>query len=185
MKLLISPNIVFEDSQVQSNVDPKLLRNTILDIQRLVVLDLLGTNLYNDLLAKIQIDNTLVTFPDYKKLLDEYITPVFIKNIEGELAYELNYKFFNKSVGTQNADNLEPADLSELKVITDRAFNKAAKYATKLTAYLVANPTLYPKYLEIVGGVDTVIPTIDSYTNGLYLGTDNQINDYLKKIYLA
>ena len=103
---LLSEQTLKNNSILQDNVDMKVIMPTIYDVQNFYILPILGTSLYNDVLDKVA-NNTLTA--SYTTLLDDYITPTMIWYCRYELPMNMNYKYFNKSVGVQNSDNMNPA----------------------------------------------------------------------------
>jgi hypothetical protein len=177
MIVLLSNEELKENSVVQENVDEKIINPTIKEVQIYYIKPILGTSLYKDILNKIE-TNSLTT--DYKELIDDYILPCMIQWTLFELPYNMNYKFFNKSVGTQDADNMEAADLEELNKITDIRRNKAEYYSEQLTRFLMANPQKYPLYMSQTNvKCDTIFAKRSNYTSGLCLDLtlDQKIND--------
>lgn len=139
MLVLLSTEKLIKNSVVQGNVDAKILEVTIDEVQVYYIRKILGQKLYDD----IQLGNWNA---DYTKLVNDYIQPTMIQYCLFELPFSMNYKFFNKSVGTQDAENMQPADLEELTRITNARRNKAESYAQELTNFLIDNNTKYPLY---------------------------------------
>lgn len=169
--IFLSEATLKAESILQDNVDMKVVTPTIKDVQNFYILPILGTSLYNDISDKI-IASTLTN--NDKNLLDLYIQPTMIWYVRMELPLNINYKYFNKSVGVQNADNLVPASLGEIQAIMDRAKNKAEWYAERLTKYLLSNQTIFPLYLSQPNAdIDTIFAKRTNYTNGMVLGDSN------------
>lgn len=153
------------ESILQDNVDMKVVTPTIKDVQNFYILPILGTSLYNEIAA--QITASSVTTAN-KTLLDTYIQPCMIWYVRYELPLNMNYKYFNKSIGVQNADNMNPASLDELQVIMDRAKNKAEWYAERISKFLLENSTTYPLYMNQTGiGIDTIFAKRNNFTSGM------------------
>lgn len=168
--MFLSEATLKENSVVNDNVDMKVITPTIYDVQNFYILPILGTSLYNDLQDKIRA-STLTT--DDKTLLDDYITPTMIWYTRLELPLNINYKYFNKAVGVQNADNMNPASMDEVQMIMDRAKNKAEWYAQRLTLYLMQNQTTFPLFMSQTDvGIDTIYAKMNNYTNGMVIGGD-------------
>ena len=166
--LFLSEAVLKQQSILQDNVDMKVVTPIIREVQYYYVLPILGTALYEDLVAKVAAGTLSNTEKD---LLDDYIIPCMVQYCKYELPMAMNYKYFNKSVGVQNADNMNPASLDEIRAIEDRAKNKAEWYAERLTKYLLANPTLFPLYLsQPNANIDTIYAKRTNYTSGMYLG---------------
>jgi hypothetical protein len=169
--MLLSEATLKAESILQDNVDMKVVTPTIYDVQNFYILPILGTSMYNEVINQVR---TASLTDANKTLLDLYIQPTMIWYCRYELPLNMNYKYFNKAVGVQNADNMQPANLDELMVVMDRAKNKAEWYAERLTKYLLANETLYPLYLNQPDvDIDTILAKRTNYTSGMVLGDDN------------
>ena len=124
--IFLSEQTLKQESILQDNVDMKVVTPTIRDVQDFYILPILGTSLYKELQEDIR-NSTLTDLQ--KGLLDDYIIPTMVWYTRMELPMNMNYKYFNKSVGVQNADNMNPANMDEILMIMDRAKNKAEWYA--------------------------------------------------------
>jgi hypothetical protein len=174
--ILLSEATLKQRSILQDNVDMKVVTPAIVDVQEEYILPLLGTALYNDLLEQVR-TSTLTTA--YRTLLDDYITRVMIWYCRFELPMDMNYKYFNKSVGVQNADNMNPATIEEMQYILNRARNKAEWYAERCTKFLLSNTTIYPLYLNQPNArIDTIFAKRTNYTGGFLTGSDCCQGDY-------
>lgn len=169
--IFLSEQTLKAESILQDSVDMKVVTPTIKDVQNMYILPILGTSLYNDISAKI-IAGTLTN--NDKNLLDLYITPAMVWYVRMELPLNINYKYFNKSVGVQNADNMNPASLTEIQVLMDRCKNKAEWYSERITKYLLSNQTLFPLYLSQTDvDIDTIFANRTNYTSGMVIGDSN------------
>ncbi len=175
--ILLSEATLKQRSILQDNVDMKVVSPAILDVQEEYILPILGTSLYNDLIEQVR-DNALTT--PYRTLLDDYITRTMVWYCRFELPMDLTYKYGNKSVGVQNADNMNPVSIEEMQYIVNRAKNKAEWYAERLTKFLLSNPQDYPLYLNQPNArIDTIFAKRTNYTSGLALdGDDCCMGDY-------
>ena len=166
--MFLSEATLKAESILQDNVDMKVVTPTIYDVQQFYILPILGTSLYNDVASQIQNSNVSAA---YQTLLDTYIQPAMIWYCRYELPMNMNYKYFNKAVGVQNADNMTPASIEEIAYITDRAKNKAEWYSERLTKFLLSNQTTYPLYLNQPNAdIDTIFAKRTNYTSGMVIG---------------
>jgi len=166
--MFLSEATLKQESILQDNVDMKVVTPTIYDVQNYFILPILGTSLYKDISSEIEDGNVS---QKYKDLLDLYIQPTMIWYCRMELPLNINYKYFNKAVGVQNADNMNPASMDEIQMLMDRAKNKAEWYAERLTKFLLANQTTYPLYLTQTNvDIDTIFANRTNYTSGMVIG---------------
>jgi hypothetical protein len=169
--MFLSEATLKDNSVVNDNVDMKVITPTIYDVQNFFILPILGTSLYNDLQDKVR--NSTLTNDD-KTLLDDYIIPTMIWYTRYELPMNINYKYFNKAVGVQNADNMNPASIEEIQYIRNESKNKAEWYAQRLTLFLMENNTTYPLYLNQTNvGIDTIFAKMNNYTSGMVLSDES------------
>jgi len=168
--LFISENKLKENSFINENVDDKLLRTTIIQVQDMQIHPILGTGLYNEI--KAQITANTVTNAN-RDLLQDYIQPVVIWWVMADGTIPLTYKFMNKSVVKKNSENSQSADLEELITVANNFKNKAEFYTKRLIKFLESNDTIYPLYLNPGNDVDTLHPYRQAYQTGMNLDCDN------------
>ena len=175
--LFISENKLKENSFINENVDDKLIRATIIQVQDMQIHPILGTGLYNELKAQIQA-NTVTNLN--RDLLQDYIQPVIIWWVMADGTIPLTYKFMNKSVVKKNSEISQSADLEELITVANNFKNKAEFYTKRLIKYLESNETIYPLYLNPGNDVDTLHPYRSAYQTGMNLDYDNYKPSSLK-----
>ncbi len=141
--LFISETFVKENSEIDENVDMKLINPTIWYCQKQYLEKTLGTNLYNDLLAKV-VAGTLAG--DDLTLVDDYIADALLFWVKFEIQIPLTYKMRNKSVSTNTDPNSQPVSFDIHKYLKDDFKAKAQYFTLRLENYLCANSTLYPTY---------------------------------------
>lgn len=172
--LFISEQTLKDRSLLQDNVDPKLIRPTIKQVQDMFIEPILGTGLYLELQEQIADQDVSVL---NKKLLDLYITDCICLYVTSEMIMSLGYKFTNKNVLKKTSENSETSSISELFDLMNLYKNKAEWYAQRITNYLCENNTDYPLYDNPGNGVDTIHPNSSSYISGIFLGDSHQ-KDY-------
>lgn len=169
--LFLSEATLKTESVLQDNVDMKVVTPTIFDVQSMYILPIMGTALYNDISAKIA---AATLSSDEINLMDLYVTPTMIWWMRYELPMVMNYKYFNKSVGTMNSDNMTPLSESEMFKLMDHTKNKAEWYSERLTKYLLQNNLIFPLYLnQTKVGIDTIFAKRTNFNSGMVLHNDN------------
>ena len=163
---LITAEYIKQNSQINENVDEKILNPLILTVQDMHIHPAIGTGLFNQLKTQIS-GNGLSN--DNKTLLDNYIIPCMIYWVMYDAPFDLTYKFMNKSVVKRNSDNSNSADINELITIANKYKEKAEFYLERLNRFLVANATTYPLFLNPGNGIDTLIPNHEAYQTGMNL----------------
>ena len=168
--LFISEATLKADTFISENVDPKILVPTIKESQEIYMLPILGTALYEDLIFNVS-GNTLSAA--YLTLLNDYIAPCLVKYCLYECVLPMSYKFQNKNIGIKSSENSQQANLTDLRYLLDTYKSRAEWYAERVSRFLLANQTTYPKYLtQQNADVSTIFPNSNNYTNGMYLGPD-------------
>lgn len=171
--LFISENFVKENSPVNGNVDDKYIRSTIDLCQRLYILPILGTALYNEIITEVNANSVSA---DNVTLLEDYIQDALLYYTLSEAISLMVYKMENKSIVKKNSDNSTPIDSYEVSMLRDSFKDKAEMFANRATKYLIENATAtkYANYLDAGSGVDTIHPNKNNYTTGWVL--DDEVN---------
>lgn len=167
--LFISETTLKEKSYILDNVDMKVVTPTIFMVQDVYLHPILGTQLFNDIKARIEAGTVASGSPVYTTLLDIYIQPTLIWYIQAELPLLNSLKLANKGLVSKNADGSQVASMSDIIKFSDSIRDKAENYAQRLTNYLIANQTTFTKYLES-GEIDSISPNSTSYQSGIFLG---------------
>lgn len=164
--LIISENFIKDNSTIDENVDVKLIRSTIWDCQRDYIKPLLGTDLYNKVIADITSDSLT---GNYKILVDNYISEALLKWVMMESVPTMLYKYRNKSVGTHDSDNGQPISYQVMQQEMNRWRDKAELRSQDVTRYLCANEDLYPEFTSNADE-DDLHPNNNNFTTSIYLG---------------
>lgn len=161
--LFISERFVKSNSEIDSNVSSTLIRPTVWYCQKEYIERSLGTELYNDLIAKVLADtlagNDLI-------LVNQYLADALLFWVRHEIQVPLLYKFRNKSVGKNTDPNQQPVDHSEHLYLKSYYKNKAEYFTGRMEKYLCANSTLFPLWFDCsTEGIDAkkTDPTISIY----------------------
>lgn len=165
--LFISEARVKECTVINGNVDMKVLNPIIAMAQEMYMLPALGTALYRDIEAQIVSSSVSSA---YQTLLDDYIQPCLMWFVLYESRLPLSYKVQNKNIAEKNSDNSNQVSMSTLQMLRDNDLDKAQWYGERLTRFLIANPTVYPKFNN-QGNADasTIYPNKTNYYTGMYL----------------
>jgi len=170
--LLIDEQYIKDNSAIDENVDVKLLLDAIWTSQREHIKPLLGTDLFDDIIAKA--DAATLAGNDLI-LVDTYIAPTLLKWVIFEMTLVLSYKYRNKGVMQQNSDNSTSTGSADLRTLLDHWRHKAEMFANDTVQYLRANTDLFPLYLTN-SDFDDIQPKASGYTSGLFLGRANGAN---------
>lgn len=156
-------------SVVSENLDNKLLEPTIISVQDLYLRDILGKDLYDELITQINA-NTVTSLN--QTLLNDYIEPYLINKVISESVIDLTYKLRNKAIMTTNSDFGQVANLTDLSKVQGQYNNRAEGYRNLLETYMCDNGSDYPLYCP---------KNKESTIGGLYLGNPRCKNRYYEK----
>ena len=165
----ITASFLKENTPLNENVDDKLIKNAIKEAQDIFIQDIIGSDLYNEIMSQIVAGTTTAL---NVTLLDKYIQPCLMHYTVCESALPLTYKFINKSISTRNADDANPISVSELNIIEERYRAKAVYYGTRLRNYLKQNATSYPLFENYGTGYDVIAPNNNDIVLGIYVGDE-------------
>ena len=163
--LFISEKYVKENSAIDENTDYKKILPTIWQCQIQYLQNLLGTKLYEDLIAKVLADTIS---GDDTTLMDDYISDALLYWVQYELQIPLLYEFRNKNVSTNRSDNATPVSTKDSYRIEYRFKAKAEFFSKRLSDYLEANSILYPTYCTETE-CDEVTPKKGKYTTNVLI----------------
>lgn len=119
--LFISERAIKENSILEENLESKLIRITLKEIQQLDLLPILGEKLYKDIEAEITTkiaNDTYEMDADIKLLLDRYIKDFLTYGVLLNIPTSLNYKATNKgflNITDANAKNIEGGEIENVK----------------------------------------------------------------------
>lgn len=164
--LILTPAFIKANTSIHSNTDDNLLVPLIRDCQNLFVEPILGSGLFDEILAEIKA-GTLSTLN--KKLIDEYLVDVISNWTLARYIRQGGYKVTNKGTVIMNGDNASVASNNELIDIAQIYLDNAEEYAQRATLYLMENETDYPLYLNPPDGWDIIKPKRDNYDTGFVL----------------
>lgn len=164
--LFISETFVKENSEIDENVDMKLINPTIWYCQKEYIEKTLGTTLYNDLIADVVAGSLS---GDNLTLVDDYIADALLFWVKHELQVPLTYKFRNKSVNKNTDPNSQPVGFEEHKYLRDYYKPKAQYFTERLEKYLCANTDLFPLYNTSTED-DDLLPRDTKPQVAVYLG---------------
>ena len=172
--LLIGDVMIKERTAIHGNIDPKLIYPDIKVAQDMFIHPILGTALYEKiqtLVSNGQINDAGNT--DYKYLLDRYIADALIWWTLSELPTTISFQFWNKGVVRKQGENTELPSMSELIDLSNKYKNRAEMYGDRLKKYLLEYAQKkYPEYLNPGNRADTINPSGQQFTTGIWLGDD-------------
>lgn len=172
MNLMMGETYLKQMTIINDNVDMKIITPTIEDVQRLYIEDVLGTQLFNQILS--QIGSNTVSSAN-QTLLDDYILPFMKYYVLMEVSPVFKLRYMNKGLMVKSSDNSQPASQEEMLYIMDRWRDNAQKLANKCTDYLRDNTTTYPLFLTNYRYYESQ-PNQNNFSSGFY--TKDRNEDY-------
>lgn len=144
---LISEKTLKKYTLINDNVDGVYIAPAIQMAQEIDLTSLVGEDLVNKLCDLIT-ENKIVEeeYADYKKLLDDYITPYLCWLVTANIQIAINYKLSNSGVIENYDENKNRIDYSNSTALQSQYQHYANAYANKLLDYLCDNHSKYPEY---------------------------------------
>ncbi len=141
--LIISEEKLREFTDINDNVDSKLLMNGVREAQDIYLQRLTGTSLYEYILNQIDA-NTLSG--NYKKLVDDFIQPYLIYASYWECLDAIYTRPRNNGLlQPTGGENSEKADGTWYNRKRQMVENKMEYYGERLTNYLIQNEDQFPQ----------------------------------------
>ena len=169
--LFISANRLKKDTAIGGSVDENLMMPYILLAQEMQILPILGTDLYNALITKINA-NTLTG--DYKTLLEDYIQKALVHFSFAELSVFMRLRFVNNAVVIMGStDQSTSATYEDLKPLIDKANNAGQFFRQRTIDYLNdKGSATFPEFSSNTDAGD-LSPTSSNYFAGINLDINN------------
>jgi hypothetical protein len=145
--LIINEVYLKKYTNVNSAVDPNLIRPAIYLAQDKYMVNYLGTNLMNKI--KTDIDGGVLT-GDYEILVDSFVRKSLLYWTMYELYPALVYKHDNGSIVQRTSEDTTTISDSILSNLRSEALRTAQFYTQRLIDYLRAYTHLYPEYTNNV-----------------------------------
>jgi hypothetical protein len=141
--LIISEEKLREFTDINDNLDSKLLMNAVREAQDIYLQRLTGTSLYEYILNEIDA-NTLSG--NYKKLVDDFIQPYLIYASYWEALDAIYTRPRNNGLlQPTGGENSEKADGTWYNRKREMANNKMQYYGERLTNYLIQEQNQFPQ----------------------------------------
>lgn len=163
--MLISEKTLKSDSLINDNVDPLYIVPAIEIAQEQGLQPILGTLLYTYILQLVSSGNIPA---DYKKLLDDYITPYLEYKVMSDIQIPLSYKFRNLGMNQNNSEHTYSPSLRDVQYLVEFYDNKAKFYAQRMYEFLRANSSKYPQFCQYQSCAD-MRPNKLSYKTNIVL----------------
>ena len=135
--LLVSVDEVIAQSNIEANVDTKLLNNTIRTVQDNDVKDLLSGSIYNELRNGIyQVETSGATLNAVYSDLLGLVKPYLINKTVAAFVMANHYKVTNKGILALNDTASSNIGIAEVKAVEKHYINIAEGYRKQIIAFL-------------------------------------------------
>ena len=124
---------------LNDNIDNNLLTLSIIESQDIELQNIMGTNLYESYLYKIENDE--IRASDLFSALDKHAFKVVLYSSINRSLLKMLIKFNNKNIGIKNSDNTEPIDIQTYNLIKSEIKNDFEYYSQRLIDFLNENGT--------------------------------------------
>jgi len=173
--LFISTDYFKEVTALNQNVDDVQVRAIILSSQRLYIEPVIGTDLFNAIVTKIQASSLT---GDYQTLTNSWIAPALTWWSMVELVPNLAVDMSRGGVYRSQAENSSTATIQELNYLTGKYRARAEHFTNRLVDYLCSNSNLFPEYST--NSDEDLRPSRDKQYNSIWLG-DTSETEYEKR----
>ncbi len=171
--LFITENYLKTITAISSNVDIKDLVPHVEQAQDMFIQDALGSRLYVTLQTAI-VNSNLNS--DQENLLN-LVRPCLAYYAMHTALPFINFKVRNTGVVKQSGENIQNADLSEIKYLRNEIKDTAEYYLQRINTYLCNYGNLHPTYTSPDG--KGILPSHNNYTCDLFL---DDLHDNYRKI---
>jgi len=167
---LITVQRIKDNSFLDDNIDDKTIKIACLNAQEQLLEPVLGTQLYNKLLAGIA-DGSLGI--DYQNLVVQYIWKPLIHGTCYMVARNLLFRYTNSAIVQDSNANSSAITKSDLEVLRSEEEIAYKHHLNKLQLYLQANSSTYPEYYE-AGAADIPANSVIQAQSFFYDGDEIQ-----------
>lgn len=140
---IISEEKLREFTDINDNLDSKLIKNAVREAQDIYLQRLTGTSLYEYILEQIDADTLS---GNYKTLVDDFIQPMLIYAAYWEALDAIYTRPRNNGlIQPTGGENSEKADATMYNRKRQMCENKMEYYSERLTNYLIQNQNDFPQ----------------------------------------
>lgn len=165
--LLISEATLKKYTLINDNMDGVYILPAIQMAQDIDLDTAIGTKLCNKLKALVKSgDITNPDFANYKKLLDEYVTPYLAWQTMTAVQISIDYKLTNSGVVRNEDEKKSHLDYKNAAALRNQYQKYANAFLTKLKNYLLSNSSKYPEYFQC----EDYQPAEEGQLCSIYLG---------------
>lgn len=154
-RFVIPISLIKNKGYTQKNVNDDVLTTTLRRVQDINLRPILGTTFFKRLLKGVELSNLN---GDETTLINEYISPYLVCQVDFRVTNHLAFEIRNKTVGTTDDEYQKTASDTNMGKIQDDLRSDANEYRTVLIGYLKDNCDLFPEYKEFICNFENVSP---------------------------
>lgn len=135
--LIVNINRLKKESYLDDNLSDDKIRIAVKFIQDTIIEKVIGTCLFEklrELICTGEIDDG--DYRMYKKLIDDYLFPIFVYGVPAEISIPISYKNRNIGVVQGSNENLVQTALDDIKYLNQYYKNKMDFYVQKAIDFL-------------------------------------------------
>lgn len=136
-----------EYGYTDKNVDTKKLKPIIAAVQRTRIEQVIGTELYNKLVADVKAASLSGL---YKELMDEHILPTMIAYCDWKATFHTTYQITNKTTGRNSDEHIQANDQGQNNDLRNELIKDAKAYERKMIGWLCDNYENIPELYQAV-----------------------------------
>lgn len=142
--LLISESTVKSNSEISDNLYGKYLLPAIRTAQEMYLQPVLGSTLYNNIIAVVS-DGTITadTNSHLKELLDDYIQPYLLERVLADLVPIVSAKVANLGTVHSKDEYVENLSVENAEKLQTLHIQKSDFYLRRMQEYLLANSSMF------------------------------------------
>jgi hypothetical protein len=160
--LFISEDRLKTSTALNYNIDTEYLLPFVKTAQDKHLQAILGTQLYDKLIAEIQAGT--VADP-YETLLNDYIQDALVHYAVLEALPFISFKIANGSITQKNSENGTAATKDDVDWLANKERDNAEFYGQRIIDYLIYNSSSFPEYST--NSNDDISPISNAYNPGI------------------
>lgn len=154
-RFIIPVKLIKDKGYTQKNVNDDVLTTTLRRVQDINLKTILGTTFFKRLLEGVELSNLNA---DETNLIDEYIAPYLICQVDFRVTNHIAFEIRNKTVGTTDDNYQKTADHANMGKLQDDLRSDSKEYRNVLVGYLKDNCDLFPEYKDFICNFENVAP---------------------------
>jgi hypothetical protein len=157
----ITTDYVYRYTIIEANVDADMVNKFIWKAQYQNIQEILGTNLYNKLVADCP------NFTNqYLTLMNNFVQPVLAEWVVFHMLPFINFRLTNKAVSIKSSDNSQPSTVDDIKWLQSQVRNNAEFLSQQMMDYIKNNIALFPEFYQRLNPFD-MSPNKTNYFSGI------------------